>query len=94
MPAAATVAAVEADVAPVSVFNVAWRVTGHHQQRAAPVSDHVGRPSITRHLPAQAGDVQATHGSTDRTRRVLGWQPEVSLDDGVKLQVVHQLGGR
>jgi hypothetical protein len=24
---------------------------------------------------------------------VLGWQPEVALDDGVKLQVVHQLGG-
>ena len=26
-------------------------------------------------------------------RGVLGWQPEVSLDDGVKLQVVHQIGG-
>jgi nucleoside-diphosphate-sugar epimerase len=58
------------------------------------VSDHVGRPVIARHLPAQAGDVQVTHGATDRTRRVLGWQPKVSLDDGVKLQVVYQLGGR
>lgn len=91
--AAATLAAVEADVAPASVFNVAGASPATVNHLLSLVSEHVGRPLVTRHLPAQAGDVRATHGAVDRARAVLGWRPEVSLDDGVKLQVVHQLGG-
>jgi UDP-glucuronate 4-epimerase len=84
---------VEADVAPASVFNVAGGSPSTVNDLLRLVSEHVGRPLNTRHLPAQAGDVHVTHGATDRARRVLGWQPEVPLDDGVKLQVVDQLGG-
>jgi nucleoside-diphosphate-sugar epimerase len=91
--AAATLGAVEADVAPASVFNVAGGSPSTVNDLLRLVSEHVGRPLNTRHLPAQAGDVHVTHGATDRARRVLGWQPEVPLDDGVKLQVVDQLGG-
>jgi len=91
--AAATFAAAEADVAPPSVFNVAGGSPTTVNDLLGLVAEHVGRPLITRHLPAQAGDVRATHGATARARRELGWQAEVSLDDGVKLQVVHQLGG-
>ncbi|HET6834041.1 MAG TPA: NAD-dependent epimerase/dehydratase family protein [Acidimicrobiales bacterium] len=92
--AAATLAAVDADVAPASVFNVAGGSPATVTDLLRLVSEHVGHPAIPRRLPAQAGDVQVTHGATGRARRWLGWQPEVSLDDGVKLQVVHQLGGR
>jgi UDP-glucuronate 4-epimerase len=89
--AAATLAAAEADVAPGSVFNVAGGSPTTVNELLALVAEHVGRPLVTRHLPTQAGDVRATHGATGRARRELGWQPETSLDDGVKLQVVHQL---
>jgi UDP-glucuronate 4-epimerase len=92
--AAATLAAVEADVAPASVFNVAGGSPATVNHLLSLVSEHVGRPLITRHLAAQAGDVRATHGAIARARRELGWEPEVTLDDGVKRQVVHQLGGR
>jgi UDP-glucuronate 4-epimerase len=91
--AAATLAAVDADVPPASVFNVAGGSPATVSDLLHLVSDHVGRPPIMRHLPAQAGDVRATHGATARARQGLWWQPEVSLEDGVKLQVVHQLGG-
>jgi UDP-glucuronate 4-epimerase len=91
--AAAALAAVEADVAPASVFNVAGGSPTTVNDLLDLVAEHVGRPLVTRHLPEQAGDVRATHGAVDRARAVLGWQPEVALDDGVKLQVVHQLGG-
>jgi nucleoside-diphosphate-sugar epimerase len=91
--AAATLAAVEADVAPASVFNVAGGSPATVNDLLGLVAEHVGRPLVTRHLPTQAGDVRATHGAVDRARFVLGWQPEVSLDDGVKLQVTHQLAG-
>jgi UDP-glucuronate 4-epimerase len=92
--AAATLAAVEADVAPASVFNVAGGSPTTVNDLLGLVAEHVGRLLVTRHLPTQAGDVRATHGAVDRARALLGWQPEVSLDDGVKLQVVHQLAGR
>ena len=92
--AAATLVAMDADVAPATVFNVAGGSLATVNDLLRLVSEHVGRPPITRHLAAQAGDVRATHGSIARARRELGWQPEVSLDDGVKRQVVHQLGGR
>jgi UDP-glucuronate 4-epimerase len=92
--AAATLAAVEADVAPASVFNVAGGSPATVNDLLSLVSEHVGRPLITRHLAAQPGDVRATHGSIARARRELGWQAEVALDDGVKRQVVYQLGGR
>jgi UDP-glucuronate 4-epimerase len=91
--AAATLAAAEADVAPASVFNVAGGSPTTVNELLGLVAEHVGRPLIARHLPTQAGDVRATHGATARARRELGWQPETALDDGVKLQVVHQLGG-
>jgi nucleoside-diphosphate-sugar epimerase len=91
--AAATLAAAEADVAPASVFNVAGGSPTTVNELLGLVAEHVGRPLITRHLPTQAGDVRATHGATTRARRELGWQPETSLDDGVKLQVVQQFGG-
>jgi UDP-glucuronate 4-epimerase len=91
--AAATLAAVEADVAPASVFNVAGGSPTTVNDLLDLVAEHVGRPLFTRHLLEQAGDVRATHGAVDRARAVLGWQPEVTLGDGVKLQVVHQLGG-
>jgi nucleoside-diphosphate-sugar epimerase len=43
-------------------------------------------------VPEQPGDVRATSGNIDRARRLLGWWPEVPLDEGIKRQVVHQLG--
>ena len=91
--AAATLAAVEADVAPASVFNVAGGSPTTVNDLLGLVAEHVGRPLVTRHLPAQAGDVRTTQGAIDRACAVLGWQPEVSLDDELKLQVVHQVPG-
>ena len=92
--AAATLAAADADVPPATVFNVARGSPATVNTLLHLVSEHVGRPLIIRHVAEQAGDVRVTNGAIDRAHRVLGWQPEVSLDDGVKRQVVHQLGGR
>jgi UDP-glucuronate 4-epimerase len=35
------------------------------------------------HSPAHAADVRATWASIEKARRLLGWQPEVSLEEGV-----------
>jgi UDP-glucuronate 4-epimerase len=57
------------------------------------VSESVGSELITRREPEQPGDVRATGGAIDRARKLLGWEPLVPLEEGVKRQMVNQLGG-
>jgi UDP-glucuronate 4-epimerase len=90
----AAIAAALADVAPGSVLNVAGGSPATVLDALRIVSEHVRRPARVRHLPEQPGDVRLTSGSIERARRVLGWRPQVGLDEGIKQQVVHQLGDR
>lgn len=90
--ARAAIAAVSADVEPGTALNVAGGSPTTVSDALRIVSDHVGRPARAWHVPTQPGDVRATSGSIERARSVLGWRPEVGLDDGIKQQVVHQLG--
>jgi UDP-glucuronate 4-epimerase len=89
---AATVAATVADVEPGIVLNIAGREPTTVNDLVGIMSRHLGCPVLRDHLAARAGDVRATNGSIDRARRLLGWQPETRLDDGVKRQVDYQLG--
>lgn len=43
-----------------------------------------GAPATLEHLPLQNGDVPRTHADVRRARAVLGWQPTVSLDEGLR----------
>ena len=90
---AATLAAATADVPAGSVFNVAGGSSSTVNEVLRLVSESVGRAVVKQHLPEQPGDVRITCGAIDRARRTLGWEPDVPLADGIKHQVVHQLGG-
>jgi len=90
--AAATVAAATLDVPPASLFNVAGGSSSTVNDVLKLVSESVGREVISRHEPNQPGDVRVTGGSIDRARLVLGWEPAVPLEEGVKRQVAHLLG--
>jgi UDP-glucuronate 4-epimerase len=45
-------------------------------------------------LGSQRGDVGRTGGSTERAREVLGWEPEVALEDGLSRQLDHHASCR
>lgn len=84
----ATVAAVEAR--PGEVYNVGggeavtvWDVL--HKLEAI-----VGRKAQVRREPARAGDQRYTFADVTRLTRHLGWQPQVSLDEGLARQVAWQ----
>jgi nucleoside-diphosphate-sugar epimerase len=47
------------------------------------VEELVGRPAQLKFLPAQPADVPATWADITRARERLGWQPRVSLVDGL-----------
>lgn len=81
--------AAAADVPPGTCVNVA----GGTQVSLREVIDLIGSlagvevPLVR--FGSQRGDVVRTGGSTDRARDVLGWEPEVSLEEGLASQLEH-----
>lgn len=47
----------------------------------------VGCPVRRRHLPAQQGDMRHTQADVSRARRLLGYCPQVSLEEGLRRQI-------
>lgn len=81
-------------LAPGTIVNVAGGEPATLRRVIDVVEDLVGRPVHLDPRPSQAGDVARTGGSTDRARRLLGWQPQVSLEAGLLRQVDWHRGRR
>jgi len=58
------------------------------------IAQHTGKTPDIRFLPAHAADVPATWADISKARRLLGWQPEVSLDEGLGRSVAWYLENR
>ena len=48
------------------------------------ISDLVGRKPIIEYAPAHPADVPATWADVRKAARLLGWTPEVSLEEGLR----------
>ena len=88
---AANLAAVEADVAAGSVFNVAGGDSCTLAELIDLVGREVGSPVPLDRRPAQPGDVFRTGGDITAAVEGLGWHPTVSVAEGVKAQVTWAL---
>ncbi|MHC4398484.1 MAG: NAD-dependent epimerase/dehydratase family protein [Planctomycetota bacterium] len=53
----------------------------------AQIAELVGRRPVIRHRPAHRADVPATWADVSKARRLLGWSPEVSLQEGLTRSV-------
>jgi UDP-glucuronate 4-epimerase len=89
---AATIAATTMDVPPGSVLNVAGGSSSTVNEMVRLVAEGMGCVIVTRRVAEQPGDVRITGGAIDRAQRLLRWQPEVPLREGIKHQIAHQLG--
>jgi UDP-glucose 4-epimerase len=69
------------------IFNVGGGSTTSVREVLDLLRGIVGRSVAVRELAAQPGDVRHTGADLSRTRRVLGWQPQVTLRDGLRAQV-------
>jgi len=47
----------------------------------------VGKPALTTREAVQAGDVRDTWASLEHAREVLGYEPRVSLEEGLRREV-------
>jgi nucleoside-diphosphate-sugar epimerase len=81
---AATLAAVEA--LPGEVFNVGGGETASVWDILRKLEALAGRPAQVREEPARPGDQRYTFADTTKLSRHLGWEPRVSLDDGLARQ--------
>ena len=56
------------------------------------LAEIIGRPVYIERQSGPRGDAPHTAAATDRARTLLGWQPRVSVRDGLSRQVEWQLG--
>lgn len=83
----ANVLAGAAAVEPGTVVNVCAGGSTVLRDVIDAVGDAVGSPVPVEQHPEQAGDVQRTGGSNDAARRLLGWEPQTTLTEGIAAQV-------
>lgn len=83
----ANVAAATAELPTGSVFNVAGGSATTLADVIRLVERLVGAEIRIERKGDQAGDVFRTGGSAELARTVLGWVPEVSLEDGLRRQI-------
>jgi nucleoside-diphosphate-sugar epimerase len=85
--AAANIAAGTADVAPGTVINIAGGGASTLMSVIQTVERLTGRRITLDRRPHQAGDVERTGGAVDLARVLLGWTPQVSVEEGLARQV-------
>lgn len=86
---AATQAALFADLAPGAICNVGTGAPVSVATMIETVSRHFGRPVPVVSQPEAAGDPGRTAADRSLARRLLQWEPTVSLADGIADQIAH-----
>ncbi len=81
------VAAAHADLAPGSIVNLAGGAEITLAELIVLVGDLAGAPVEVEARPAEPGDSRRNGGAIDRARELLGWEPRVSLPDGILAQL-------
>jgi nucleoside-diphosphate-sugar epimerase len=84
---AGNLAAADADVAPGTIVNVAGGGEITISDLIALVESIAGASITVDHRPAEPGDSRRNGGAIDRARSLLGWEPKVTLRDGIAAQL-------
>ena len=81
---AANLLAADAEGASGRIFNVSAGMPATVNELADTIGALLGKPVERRYLPARAGDLRDSWADVSEARRVLGFEPAVSLDDGLR----------
>jgi UDP-glucuronate 4-epimerase len=65
------------------VFNLGESRTVDLKTMIATIELHLGKTAIKNHLPMQPGDVEQTYADVSKSKRVLGYNPQVGFSDGI-----------
>jgi nucleoside-diphosphate-sugar epimerase len=89
---AGTIRAGDAEGASGRIFNVAASEPASVNHVAELIGGILGKPVQKRHTPSRAGDIRDSWADVTAAREVLGWTPEVGLEDGLRRTVEALLG--
>jgi len=78
------VAAVEEQPAGHTVYNLGGSHTTTLARLVALIAADLGKEAILDRKPAQAGDVPITWADVTRARRDLGYEPRISIEEGIQ----------
>ncbi len=81
----ANLLAARAEEASGRVLNVATGRSATVNELADAVGALLGREAARRHLPGRAGDVRNSWADIAEARRVLGYEPRVGLEEGLRI---------
>ena len=81
----ANVRAADASEASGHVINVATGQPRSVNALADTIGDVLGKPVEKEYLPPRTGDVRDSWADVAAARRLLGWEPQVALDEGLRL---------
>jgi UDP-glucose 4-epimerase len=88
----ATIAAGDADGASGRIFTVAASAPTSVNDLADEIGRIVGRPVEKTFAPARAGDIRDSWADISAARDVLGWEPQIGLEEGLRRTVEALLG--
>jgi UDP-glucose 4-epimerase len=88
----ATIRAAEADGASGEIFNVAAGSPASVNHIADTIGEILGKPVERLQLPPRAGDIRNSWADLSKSKRVLGYAPETTLEAGLRRTVESLLG--
>ena len=88
----ATIRAGAAVGASGEIFNVAAGSPASVNHVAETIGGIVGQPVRRRELPRRAGDLRDSWADLSKSQRVLGYAPEIALEDGLRRTIESLLG--
>lgn len=89
----ASIRAAHADGASGRIFNVSSGSPATVNQLADAIGRTVGKPVEKRFAPPRTGDIRDSWADIGAARETLGYEPQIDLDEGLRLTVEHLLGG-
>jgi nucleoside-diphosphate-sugar epimerase len=83
----ATLRAGVADGANGEIFNIANGTPASVNELADTIGAILGKPVVKNHLAPRAGDIRDSWADLSKAERILGYNPAVGLDEGLRRTV-------
>lgn len=65
------------------IFNLGGHEVITINQMIRMLEDRIGKPALIEHADFHPADVTSNHADVSRAREILGWEPQVGLDEGI-----------